>query len=271
MKIVADENIPYVDALFGELGEIVTRPGRDICAADVADADVLLVRSVTSVNQRLLGDSNVKFVGTCTIGTDHLDKNWLDSAGIEYRSAPGCNAYGVVQYVFSVLANLDLLRGQPKVGVIGCGNVGGRLYRTLKALGLDVVVYDPFLSKSNIPDLQEWEALYDCDIVCTHTPLTTSGPHPTEKMITTNFFSNLKTGCLLLNAGRGGVIDNNALSDYLDGDNLNNVRVVLDVWESEPDVHRKLLHQVIFASPHIAGYSFEGKTNGSLMIFTALA
>ena len=149
MKIVADENMPLVQELFGQYGEVVCRPGRVICAADVADADALLVRSVTQVNQQLLAHSSVRFVGSATIGVDHVDMAWLQQQGITFASAPGCNADAVVDYVCSALCALqvdwqELCAGRKKVGIIGCGNVGGRLHRRLQALGIAVRCYDPF-------------------------------------------------------------------------------------------------------------------------------
>ncbi|ABD80421.1 4-phosphoerythronate dehydrogenase [Saccharophagus degradans] len=272
MKIVADENIPFVNELFEPIGEILLRPGREITPADVKNADILLVRSVTPVNAALLEGSKVQFVGTCTIGTDHLDKAYLDERDIAYSSAPGCNAGGVVQYALSAMAVLGLLQDSPskdfKVAVVGCGNVGSRVYRTLSALGYDCIGVDPFLDTSTIPHLQPFEAIYDCDLICCHTPLTRSGPAPTEHMFNTDVFNHLKSGATLLNAGRGGVIDNRALLQYLN--THNDLTVVLDVWESEPDILVELLDAVALGSTHIAGYSYEGRINGSLMIHRAL-
>jgi len=270
MNIVADENIPLLDELFQPMGNVVRRSGRAISAADLHDTEILLVRSVTKVNEDLLKHSPVRFVGSCTIGTDHLDTEYLQASGITYASAPGCNAWGVVQYVFAAMAALDLLDRSQTVGIIGCGNVGGRLYRALKAMNYECVCYDPFLSSDEIPDLAAWERLYDCDLICAHTPLTTSGPHPTWHMLDTEFFSNLKKNAVLLNAGRGGVINNASLLNYLKQKNSNHIHVVLDVWENEPAVNTALLDRCSIATPHIAGYSYEGKINGSFMIYQAL-
>lgn len=268
MKIVVDENVPFARELFGSLGDVELINGRAMRAADVADANILIVRSVTPVNEALLADSSVSFVGTCTIGTDHLDIAWLRENNITHVSAPGCNAWGVVQYVLSALAYLELLEVPIRVGVVGCGNVGGRLYRTLQKLGIECVCVDPFLSVDQIPDLVPFEEIYHCDIVCVHTPLTLSGPHPTRHIFNNAVFSKLKNGCVLLNAGRGGAIDNTELLQHLD--RRDNLRVVLDVWENEPGINRELLDAVTVGTPHIAGYSFEGRVNGSLMIHRAL-
>lgn len=267
-KIVADENIPFVEELFASFGEVHLCAGRNISKEDVADADVLLVRSVTQVNRALLENTAVKFVGTCTIGIDHLDTAWLTENNIAWSSAPGCNAMGVVQYVLSSLAVQGLLEKSISVAVVGCGNVGGRVYKTLKALGKHCICIDPFKSTNDFVDLAKFESIYNCDVICLHAPLTRSGAHPTYHMISADVLNKLMPGTLLLNAGRGAVIDNLALLQFLQqGADLN---VVLDVWEPEPAINIELLGRVKLGTPHIAGYSYEGKVNGSLMIFDAL-
>lgn len=269
MKIIADENIPFVDALFAPLGEVVLKPGRAISASDVSDADILLVRSVTRVDAALLDRSSVKFVGTCTIGVDHLHSDYLRDRGICYASAPGCNANAVVQYVIAVLAHQDLLRSQKKVVVVGGGNVGSRVYHMLDALGFDCFCVDPFLDADTVAmRLAPLEAIYEADIICMHTPYTTSGAHPTHHLLAKAQLAKLKPQCLLINAGRGGAIDNHALLDLAKG--RKDIQLVLDVWEHEPNINTELLHHVSLGSPHIAGYSYEGRVTGSLMIFDAL-
>lgn len=269
LRIVADENIPALDALFGDLGSIIKLPGRNMSADDLAGADVLLVRSVTKVNASLLAKSRVKFVGTCTIGTDHLDKRYLDEAGIAWSAAPGCNAGGVVQYALAAMATYCPDWATKTVGIIGCGNVGGRLYRTLKALGVSVKVSDPFKKSTNIPELTTLDDVLTADIICVHTPLTLDGEHPTENLINAANLLKIKAGALLISAGRGEVIDNQALYEYLK--KTPTLNVVLDVWRGEPDIFTPLMPLVRCGTPHIAGYSFEGKLNGSLMIYQALA
>ncbi len=268
MRIVADENIPLVNECFGELGEIIRLPGRDMTNADLQGADALLVRSVTQVNEALLRDTPVRFVGTCTIGVDHLDTDYLEQQGIGWSSAPGCNANSVVEYVYAALAHLDVDWLGKRVGIIGCGNVGGRLYSRLKAQGVECRVYDPFLSAEQVPDLTSLEAVLGCDVVCMHTPLTRSGPHPSFHLIGTEELRQLAPGAVLLNAGRGAVIDNQALLSHLESGA--DLRVVLDVWEPEPDISRPLLARVELGSPHIAGYSYDGKMQGTFMIYEAL-
>lgn len=269
LNIVADENIPFVDLLFSRLGSVYTCPGREMTPSDIVDADILLVRSVTKVNVDLLDKSKVKFVGTCTIGTDHCDIAYLKQNNIVFSSAPGCNASGVVQYVIAVLQHLDRMHVSKRVAIIGCGNVGDRLYRTLKSLGFDCVCIDPYLSTEVNADLAGFDAVYDCDVICMHTPYTETGAYPTKNLISRAELEKLKSGCLLINAGRGECIDNDALLQHLKhGASLD---VALDVWAGEPAINPQLMEYVAIGTPHIAGYSFEGRVTGSLMIFQALA
>ena len=267
LNIVADENIPFLNEFFGHFGNITALPGRAMQAKDLAAADILLVRSVTKVNEDLLKNSPVKFVGTCTIGVDHLDAAYLGARGITTASAPGCNAGGVVQYVLSALARVRPQWPQAKIGIVGCGNVGGRLYRVLNAAGVNVCGFDPFKHHADIRWV-DWEDLLQCDIICVHTPLTRGGNSPTYHLFDEAVTTRLKRGALLLNAGRGEVIDNLALLKCLQ--QQQDLTVVLDVWEGEPDIVAPLMNYVTLGTPHIAGYSFEGRVNGSLMIHRAL-
>ena len=269
VKIIADENMPLVRELFGRYGEVVCLPGRSICAQHLGDADVLLVRSVTPVNKALLDGSAVRFVGSATIGVDHIDLVYLQKRGIVFSNAPGCNANAVVDYVFSALCALQVqwqwfFAGHRTVGIIGCGNVGGRLHRKLKALGITVRCYDPFLTASQNPDLTDLDAVLACDVVSMHTPYTVDGLYPTHHMLSARELALLKPGAILINAGRGPAVDNSALQQWLErgGD----LRVVLDVWEAEPNVAPALLDLVALATPHIAGYSVQGKEGGTTMV-----
>lgn len=268
MRLVADENIPLVETYFGHLGEVVLRPGRDMSAGDLRAADVLLVRSVTRVDAQLLADSPVRFVGTCTIGEDHLDKDYLDSAGIAWASAPGCNANSVVEYVYAALARLDFDWRDHSVGIVGCGNVGGRLYACLKAQGVKCRCYDPFLSPAQNPDLTSLEQVLTSDIVCLHTPLTRTGPYPSYHMIGARELAMMPPDGVLLNAGRGAVVDNAALLAHLE--RQPGFKAVLDVWEREPEISQPLLDKVALGTPHIAGYSYDGKIKGTYSIYRAL-
>lgn len=268
MKIVADENIPLVNEFFSRLGEVTRLPGRNMTPADIRDADALIVRSVTRVNEALLAGSKVKFVGTCTIGVDHLEQAYLDSNNIGWSSAPGCNANSVVEYVYAALAHLDINWLPVKFGIIGCGNVGGLLYQRLKAQGVNVRCYDPNLTAAQNPDLTSLEDVLSCDVISMHTPLVMDGLHPSFHLLSHTELNQLKPGAVLINAGRGAVIDNQALLEVLSA--RTDLRVVLDVWEPEPDISLELLDKVLLGSPHIAGYSYDGKLNGTEIVYKAL-
>ncbi|MBQ0719039.1 MAG: 4-phosphoerythronate dehydrogenase [Gammaproteobacteria bacterium] len=275
MKIIADENMSAVQEVFAPYGKVETLAGRDIDAASVATADVLLVRSVTRVDEQLLEGSRVRFVGSATIGTDHIDLHYLRQKSIDFAHAPGCNAEAVVQYMFSVFCTLEPQWRDKKVGIVGCGNVGGRLFRRLSALGVECQVYDPLLSATDLNGadlspiecgaLSDLQTVLGADIICLHTPLTRDGRFPTQHLINQQALEEyIRPGALLINAGRGGVIDNAALLAHLrNGADLN---VALDVWEGEPDINVDLLQQINLATPHIAGYSLEGRLRGTLMV-----
>lgn len=278
MKIIADENIVSLAELFGAHGEVVSLPGRKITAADVKNADVLLVRSVTRVNKDLLQGSSVKFVGSCTIGTDHLDSTWLEEQGIYWQYAPGCNANAVVDYVIAAMyalnLNVDALKNFT-IGIVGCGNVGSRLQKRLDKLGIKTLCCDPPLvdkhkpgkNKTDVKYYSLAEVLSQSDMVCLHTPLTTSGLHPTFHLINESNLPSLKHNAILLNAGRGAVVDNQALLVHMNA--YPEFCAVLDVWENEPKISKALLAKVNVATAHIAGYSVEGKQKGSEMIYKA--
>ncbi len=268
MKIVADENIPLVDEFFSRLGEVIRLPGRTMTAADVHSANALIVRSVTKVNKDLLGSSKVSFVGTCTIGVDHLDEDYFAHRNIAWSSAPGCNANSVVEYVYAALCHLDVNWLPVKFGIIGCGNVGGLLYKRLKAQGVNVRCYDPNLTLAQNPDLTTLEDVLSCDVISMHTPLVVDGPFPSLHLLGRRELEQLTHGAVLINAGRGPVINNQALLEVLKF--RTDLRVVLDVWEPEPDISLALLDKVVLGSPHIAGYSYDGKLNGTEMIYRAL-
>jgi erythronate-4-phosphate dehydrogenase len=267
-RIIADQNMPLVEDYFGHLGEVKLMAGREIDAQAIQGAEILLVRSVTQVNQSLLEGSSVRFVGSATAGTDHVDLDYLKKNNIQFAYAPGCNAEAVVQYALSVFSRLKPQWLESKVGIVGCGNVGGKLYQKLVALGVDCRVYDPFLSQSQIPDLVSLKEVLDCDIISLHTPLTTEGEFPTHYLFNQQVLDSLKPNTLLVNAGRGAVIDNNALIERLK--QSDGLQVALDVWESEPHINTELLDLVSLATPHIAGYSDEGKIRGTSMLYEAL-
>ncbi|MCB2255259.1 4-phosphoerythronate dehydrogenase PdxB [Pseudomonas chlororaphis] len=273
MLIVADENIPLLDAFFSGFGEIRRFPGRAIDRAAIEGADVLLVRSVTQVSRELLEGSQVRFVGTCTIGTDHLDLEYFHEAGIRWSSAPGCNARGVVDYVLGSLLTLAEIEGvdlaQRTYGVVGAGEVGGRLIEVLRGLGWNVLVCDPPRQAAEEGDYVSLEQiLAQCDVISLHTPLTKGGELPTWHLLDKSKLRRLRSGAWLINASRGAVVDNAALREVLL--EREDLQAVLDVWEGEPQVDVALADLCVLATPHIAGYSLDGRQRGTAQIYQAL-
>jgi len=272
MLIVADENIPLLDAFFAGFGDIRRVPGRSIDRATIEHADVLLVRSVTNVNRALLEGSKVRFVGTCTIGTDHLDLDYFTEAGICWSSAPGCNARGVVDYVLGSLMTLAEIEGadltQRTYGVVGAGEVGGRLIKVLKGLGWNVKVCDPPRQAAEGGEYVSLEQIIEqCDVISLHTPLTRNGDDATWHLFDQQRLQQLKPGTWLINAARGPVVDNVALREVLL--EREDLQAVLDVWEKEPEVDPALAELCVLATPHIAGYSLDGKQRGTAQIYQA--
>ena len=269
MKIVADENIPLLTRFFGDLGDIVQLPGREISAEHLSDADFLIVRSVTKVDRRLLEGSSVKFVGTCTIGTDHLDTDYLEDRGIRYKNAPGCNATSVVEYILSCLSVMTethaLDWSDITVGIVGYGNVGSLLAQRLGALGISYKACDPFLDHEFLTSFEEVMA---CDVISLHVPLSKDGPHPTYHMIDKSILESMRSDQVLINASRGAVVDNDELNAFLEKQPL--FTAILDVWESEPDLNADLARKVFIGTPHIAGYSYDGKVKGTEMVYREL-
>ena len=270
MKIVADENIPLLMECFGAMGKVVPLQGRNITAEDLVDADALLVRSVTNVDEQLIKNSPLSFIGTCTAGADHLDHHYLSQKPITFTNAPGCNAISVVEYVIAALDVLAERDGfdirQRKVGIVGKGQVGDRLYRTLEQFEVEVYANDPLCEPDdNVRFMPLDELIQCCDVICLHTPLTTAGEYPTRHLIDKGKLSAMKSGTILVSAGRGPVIDNAALKAVLEGGKQ--LSVVMDVWEFEPEVDPDLVKLVDIATPHIAGYSLDGKIRGTEMIY----
>ena len=281
MKILIDENIPYAQAFFGGFGEVVRFPGRELTAEQLADADALLVRSITKVNQDLLSQAQqLKFVGTATIGEDHIDKALLAKKGIAFSSAPGCNAVSVAQYILSALWQLEQNYGfdlsQKTVAIIGVGNIGSVLAKMLKAMAIEVILCDPFVDQQSVnlqADFVEYEqALKTADVITFHTPLTRTGTQPTYHMLNAESLRWFKADVCLLNASRGEVIDNQALLDHINWRSQQKwpeIKLVLDVWEGEPEPMAELIAVADISTAHIAGYSLEGKARGTEMLYQA--
>ncbi|WP_088742762.1 4-phosphoerythronate dehydrogenase PdxB [Cobetia sp. QF-1] len=279
MHIIVDDNVPLADEFFSELGEVTCLPTSEINNAVLKDADMLICRSTLRVDEALLAGTRVRFVGSPIIGTDHVDLDWLESAGIHFTNAPGCNADSVVDYVLSSLWHLAEQEGfdlqlNRRFGVIGAGQVGSRLIKRLESLGAEVLVCDPPRTEAegqgdeskNAPRFVDIDQLVaECDVICVHTPMITTGEHQTHHLMNAERIHALKPGSVLLSAGRGGCVDTAALKQRLQerGDLL----TVLDVWENEPDIDAELASLVDIATPHIAGHSLDGKMQGTEIIY----
>ncbi|MHC4637417.1 MAG: 4-phosphoerythronate dehydrogenase PdxB [Planctomycetota bacterium] len=272
MKIIADMNIPFVSECFSSIGDVSTVAGREMTAEVVRDADILLVRSVTKVDCDLLKGSKVRFVGTATIGFDHIDNDYLREHKIGFASAPGSNANSVAEYIIAALLKIAQKHGfaleGKSVGIVGVGNVGSKVEQKCAALGVKCYLNDPPLQRqSGDKKYLSLEELFDCDFVTLHTPLTFEGIDKTFHLADEKFFNSLKTGCVFLNTSRGGVVDTGALKKAIKLGRLKSA--VLDVWEDEPDIDTDLLEMVDIGTPHIAGYSTDGKIIGMIMIYKA--
>ncbi|HUW56182.1 MAG TPA: 4-phosphoerythronate dehydrogenase [Planctomycetota bacterium] len=270
MKIVADENIPFVGEGFGELGDVVLMHGRAIGADDVRDAGMLIVRSVTKVDAALLDGAAVRFVGTCTIGTDHLDLDYLGKRGIAVASAPGSNATSVAEYIVAVMLQLAhrhrVRLADMTIGIIGVGNVGSRVEKRARALGMNVLLNDPPLQRqTGDPKYRPLEeVLAGADVVTLHVPLEKGGPDPTWHLADREFLRRMKPGIWLFNSSRGAVHETSAVLEARTSGRLD--ALYLDVWENEPDIDVELLKAADVASPHICGYSADGKVAGVVMV-----
>ena len=246
--------------------------GRAITASDVRGAEMLIVRSVTRVNEALLAGSRVRFVGTATIGTDHVDADWLARQGIEFVSAPGSNAESVAQYIASALTYAAARRGvalsQCSIGIVGVGHCGSRVARVAGALGMNVFLNDPPLARqTGDPCYRPLDELFDCDFLTLHVPLTREGSDPTWHLIDEDAMRRLNPRAILINACRGNVVDDTALQSRLASGQLGGA--ILDTWASEPAIWPELARLVLLGTPHIAGYSFDGKVAGLRMIYEA--
>ncbi len=272
MKIVADQDIFAVERIFGGFGELVLLPGRGIGRQDLVGADALLVRSVRSVDRSLLLDTGVGFVGAATSGLDHIDSEWLGANGVALAHCRGANAWAVVEYCLGAIANLRLAgrieTQRPSIGVVGAGAIGGRLARRMRELGHEVVVCDPPLAELGRAWREfAWRPLpdaLDCDIVSLHVPLTTGGRHPSRHLLDAAALARLRPGAVLINASRGGVVDEAALLARLR--NGPDLHCVVDVWQNEPEVDAELAARAALATPHIAGYSEQAKWGATAML-----
>ena len=270
MKIIADENLAFTDYFFADFAEIQHKAGRTLTHNDVQDADALLVRSVTKVNHALIDQTKIQFVGSATIGTDHLDIQALEQQHIAWSNAAGCNAQAVAEYVITALLhlNIDLLEQERAftLAIVGLGNVGSRLAVMAQLLGWNVIGYDPYVQLAGIENVSLQELLKQADAISIHVPLTTSGDYPTLHLFDEAALAEMKPSAILINSARGPVIQQSALMADIEKTKR---QVVLDVFEFEPEIPQELLERLALATPHIAGYSLEGKARGTQMIYEA--
>lgn len=275
MKIVADDKIPFLRGVLEPWAEVLYLPGDQIRSADLQDADALLVRTRTTCDEDLLRNTRISLVASATIGTDHLDTDWLEHRQIAWVSAPGCNADSVEQYVSAALLFwMTQHRAQPEdltIGIIGAGNVGSRVARSCSLMGMRVLLNDP--PRERAGDKEDFHPLdrllQQADILSFHVPLTHSGPDKTYHLLNDHLISSLPDETLLINTCRGEVFVTRSVIDGIQSGRL--LPPVIDCWENEPTVPVRLLDQAYLATPHIAGYSQEGKANGTTRIIRALA
>ena len=269
MKLIIDDACYAYDKIFADFGEIVAIPGREINADSVKDADILIVRSRTKVNQALLENSQVKFVGSTVAGLDHIDQDYLQKNNIAFFSAQGCNAMAVAEFVITAIVNLAEELGfdytQKTLGIIGVGNVGSRLAEKAKLMGIKTLLNDPpRQERENLTDFVDLDVALNADIVTFHTPLTFNGKHPSYQLLNKNNFHNISDKTILFNAARGGVIDEKIWEKTQTKVNI------IDCWENEPNINQKLQKNAYWATPHIAGHSVDAKFMGSFMVYEAL-
>lgn len=280
MKIVVDDKIPFIREAIAQIStDVIYKPGIAISPDDIHDADALIIRTRTRCDETLLKGSKVSFIATATIGYDHLDIEYLKRAHITWTNCPGCNANSVGQYIHSCLLLLEKEKGydlsKTTVGLVGVGHVGHAVIEAIRPLGVQILLNDPpqkeALRKAGKPHeffLKMEELQEKCDIISFHTPLITKGPYPTFHLANKTFFNALKKQPIIINTSRGAVVDNTdvlqALKDGIIRD------AIIDTWENEPNINQELLNLIYIGTPHIAGYSADGKANATRMALTAL-
>jgi erythronate-4-phosphate dehydrogenase len=274
MRIIADNKIPFLKGVFEPFCEIEYIQGDKIDNQSLKDADVLIVRTRTICNERLLKNTSVNLIATATIGYDHIDTEYCEKNKIKWVNAPGCNSGGVMQWFmaallyYSKLNSINLL--DKTLGVVGVGNVGKKVVRFAEAIGMKVILNDPPREE------QEGSCIFrgietikrECDIITFHVPLNNFGKHKTHHLVNNEFIKGLNEGTILLNSSRGEVFDTSSLLDANTTKKLGGI--ILDVWEKEPSISLDLLHNAKLATPHIAGYSIEGKANGTAAVVKAV-
>lgn len=275
MKIVADDKIPFLKGALEPFAEMIYLPGSQINPLDISDADAMIIRTRTQCTKELLRESTVDFIGTATIGFDHIDTDYCESHGIKWTNAPGCNADSVEQYLTAVLLywarvqkrNLETLT----IGIVGVGNVGSRVAKSCKLLGMQVLLNDPPRARTEgNEEFTELDEIYKrADIISFHIPLTLDGIDKTHHMVDENCLSKIKADVLLINTCRGEVTSTKALLSAINEGIIQ--APIIDCWENEPIINLELLEKCFIATPHVAGYSQDGKANGTQQIIRALS
>lgn len=272
INIVAGENIPYIKEAFEGLGNLTILPGRSITSVDLKDTNILLIRSITQVNEGLLKGTPVEFVGSASAGTDHMDTAYLEARNIGFASAAGSNANSVAEYIMAALLLLGKQQGfsllGKTIGIIGVGNIGKLVKQKAEALGMSPILNDPLLEETGQINHRSLEETLSSDVVTLHTPLTTAGPYPTYHMLNEQTFKWLKPSAVFINAARGEVVDTKALLKAITFKKIG--PTIIDVWEHEPEINWDFFQAATLGTPHIAGHSLDGKANGTFMIYAAL-
>lgn len=268
INILAESTVPYLRGVLERLGKVTYLPSAEFTPETVRDKNWLIVRSITKCTQKLLEGSRVKLITTATIGFDHIDTYYCAANGITWKNAPGCNAHAVAQWFGSALAYLEREEGYTfrgkTIGIVGVGHVGSLVKEVAEAWGMTVLQNDPPRAESEGPEgFVSLEEVYaECDVITFHTPFTKEGPHPTYHLFSEESLSKLGKRPLLVNACRGGVTCNDAILKGLESGQL--AGAVIDCWENEPNISRELLEKVLLGTPHIAGFSADGKRNGAV-------
>lgn len=274
MKIIVDNKVPYIRETLEKIADqVIYLPGKDITHDIVKDADALITRTRTKCNRELLEGSNIKFIGTATIGFDHIDTEFCKRANITWKNCPGCNAGAVEQYVHAVLLLLEKEKGinlkNSCIGIIGVGHVGTRIRNMAERLGMKILLNDPPRNDNGEKGYVDLQTIANnCNIITFHTPLIREGKYKTYHLADKDFFGLLKRKPVIINTSRGEVIDTNAILDALNNNTIS--EAVIDVWENEPNINIDLLNKVFIGTPHIAGYSADGKINATRMTLESL-
>lgn len=273
MKIVADNKIPYLKGILEQYAEVVYLPGKAIKKQDVLNADALLIRTRTICDENLLSGTNVRFIGTATIGYDHIDTDYCDKNNIRWVNAPGCNAASVMQYVICSLLTLSLEENmdisEKTIGIIGVGNVGKKVATICRQFGMNVLLNDPPRAQHEAGFVDLKTIATESDIITFHTPLTIHGEFATFHLADDDFFNSLKKRPVIINTARGEVVDTESLLRAMQAGRIS--ETIIDCWENEPEINRLLLQHSFLSTPHIAGYSADGKANASRMVLTDLS